>query len=155
MINPRKAPSILLLLFLLLSGGSQLGASTDLLGQALPGSEDTAPNTDPTSPAQIALRTEELAAERAQLAAQIQQQPQDADAAALVASTEERLAQINLLLKAQLDLAELLALQPELATEPHDDEPSIYQLNLLYEPPASTESAVRDRRSRLDAAQEC
>ena len=62
MINPRKAPSILLLLFLLLSGGSQLGASTDLLGQALPGSEDTAPNTDTTSPAQIALRTEELAA---------------------------------------------------------------------------------------------
>ena len=154
MINPRKAPSILLLLFLLLSGGSQLGASTDLLGQALPGSEDTAPNADPTSPAQIALRTEELAAERAQLAAQIQQQPQDADAAALVASAEERLAQINLLLKAQLDLAELLALQPELATEPHDDEPSIYQLNLLYEQLASTESAVRDRRSRLDAAQE-
>ena len=67
---------------------------------------------------------------------------------------DERLGQIELLLKAQLDLAELLTLQPEARAEDYQDEPSVFQLNTLYEQVASAGAAIREQQARLQAARE-
>tara|TARA_R110001592_G_C13181511_1_gene750956 strand:+ start:795 stop:2966 length:2172 start_codon:yes stop_codon:yes gene_type:complete len=132
----------------------QANAQLEALGNIPSESADSSTEPDPISLAQISQRSEELEAERARLALLIQQQAEDATTAAQLTSTQERLGQINLLLKAQLDLAESLALESEASVERYQDEPSIYQLNRLFEQVASTEAAVSDNRDRLGATKE-
>ena len=148
------ALACLLLSVVALGGSLRASAAPDLFGNTQPEVADALPEADPTSPAQITRRAEDLAAERAKLALQIQQQAEDPAKGALLAGMDERLGQIELLLKAQLDLAELLTLQPEARAEDYQDEPSVFQLNTLYEQVASAGAAIREQQARLQAARE-
>ena len=154
MMNLQILKPFLPLGLLLLSLLQPAIASADLPGQTLPTADEQAPAADPTSAIEIARRTDELVAERAQLALQLQEQPADAAANVFLSGLDERLSQIELLLQTQHDLAELLALKPQATTAEHEDEPSVYQLNALYEQLASVEAALLDKRDGLKAAKE-
>lgn len=148
------ALACLLLSVAALGGSLRASATPDQISKAQPDVADSATEADPTSPAQITRRVEDLAAERAGLALQIQQQGEDPASSAQLVGMEERLGQIELLLKAQLDLAELLALQPEARAGDYQDEPSLSQLNTLYEEVAAIGAAIREQRTRLEATKE-
>ncbi|MCB1700637.1 MAG: mechanosensitive ion channel [Pseudomonadales bacterium] len=128
-----------------------MATGVDASVPALPGEESPAQTSDPIDQAEIARRITALAAERAALALQLEQAGEDQHMAAVA----ERLEQIGLQLKAQADLAEFLTLQtgePETAAPP--DEPSISQLNSLYDQLAAADSALREKRNTLEAARQ-
>jgi small-conductance mechanosensitive channel len=145
---PHPLLAISLLLF------AQLGpvmASAEVAAPALPGTEQAAELSDPISQADIAQRLAELATERASLALQLEQAGTDE----YLASVTERLEQIELQLKTQADLAEILALQPEQTDENKSQgDPSVYRLNALYDQLGAASSALRERRDALESAKE-
>jgi len=128
-------------------------AAQDLLPQALPGGEESADVIDPVSQTEIARRVAELDAQLSALPPQIQQA--DSASAEYLLGVAEKLEQIGLHLKAQTDLAEILALQDgETRADSPDDEASVYLLNALYDQLDIAESALREKRSKLDAAKD-
>jgi potassium-dependent mechanosensitive channel len=128
-------------------------AAPDLLGGSLSATEETASATEPTQPAEISKRTEELARERSALALELQ--AADSPISGHLNSVDEKLAQIELQLKAQADLAEALARPPRATADQLPTiEPSVSLLNALYEQLDSAESALREKRSNLDTAKQ-
>ena len=113
--------------------------------------EQSAEISDPVSQAEIAQRIAELATERADLARQLAQSDNDE----YLLQVAERLEQIELQLKAQADLADMLALQPGEADDTLPEEaPSAYRLNALYDQVVVANSALGERRDALMAARE-
>jgi small-conductance mechanosensitive channel len=111
--------------------------------------EPSAQTSAPIEKAEIAGRIAGLAEERAALALKLELSGDDEHLAAVA----ERLEQIELQLKAQADLADILALQPvEPGDAPPQDEPSISRLNALYDQLAAAESVLREKRNALEAA---
>ena len=128
-----------------------VSTTADVASPEIPGAEQSAEISDPISQTEIAQRIAELATERADLARQLAQSDNDE----YLLKVAERLEQIELQLKAQADLADMLTLQPgEPGETQAQDTPSVYRLNALYDQLAAATSMLRERRDALVAARE-
>lgn len=157
-MNTRRClPALTATGFLLWSLCCPASASLAPLADTFSKAEAPAEKVDLTRPEEIDRRIEDLTKERDTLAQQIQQS--DVSSSSLAGRhllrSQEKLEQIDRLLKAEASLAQALAAPTVTASEPlPEDKSSIFMLNALYEQQATADSALREKRSTLEASKE-
>ncbi len=131
--------------------------SQNILTGSLSSDESSEDAVEPTSLADLERRTAEIASEQDALALDVQNSEESTSSLAHkhLLRSQEKLAQIERLLEAQVSLAKTLA--TPLASRPEvlpDDQPSVFMLNVLYEQQAAAEAVVGEKRSALKSAKE-